>query len=89
VSTAIAQLSDSQLAALTAAVVDSVKMQLVAPQMLDQCEAHRYCGLSRSTWFKLRSADRLPQPVHVEGSGLRWRKSDLDRWMGTLKPRRK
>ncbi|VTR94739.1 unnamed protein product [Gemmata massiliana] len=31
----------------------------------------------------------LPKAVHVEGSGDRWRRADLDKWIERLKPARK
>jgi len=59
-----------------------------APQMFAQDDAISYVGVSRTTWFRLRSTGDIPDPVNIEGSGQRWRKIDLDRYLDGLKPRR-
>lgn len=58
----------------------------VPPLTFTQAEAARYAGLSRSGWFRLKSAGLLPKPVHVPGVGVRYRRSDLERWAERLKP---
>ena len=58
------------------------------PLLLSQPDAWAYLGLPRSTWFRLRSAGKLPSPVNVPSGGLFWRRADLDRWTGNLKPSR-
>jgi predicted DNA-binding transcriptional regulator AlpA len=78
-------ISPDDIKVIAAAVVAATS---VAPQLLDQADAWRYCGLSRSAWFRLRSADQLPGPVNIDRSGLRWRKADLDKWLARLKPKR-
>jgi predicted DNA-binding transcriptional regulator AlpA len=76
--------------ALVAAVVAAVRANVgPLPQLFDQADAMRYVGLPRSTWFRLRSADELPAPVAVPGSGPRWRRADLDKWLAKLKPARR
>jgi predicted DNA-binding transcriptional regulator AlpA len=60
-----------------------------APQTFGQNDAIAYVGLPESTWFRLRSAGEIPEPVEVPGSGPRWRKRDLDKYLDSLKPRRK
>lgn len=76
--------------ALVAAVVAAIREHLgPLPQLFDQADAMRYVGLPRSTWFRLRSADELPAPVSVPGSGPRWRRADLDTWLKKLKPARR
>lgn len=79
-----------EFAALVDAVAQAVADRLAAPaaQTFDQPGAIAYSGLPRSTWFRLRSAGKLPAPVEVEGTGPRWRRSDLDKWLERLKPRR-
>ncbi len=59
------------------------------PQLLDQPSAMNYCGLKRSGWFRVKSAGLLPKPLTIEGSGERWRRADLDRWIAAMRPRRK
>jgi predicted DNA-binding transcriptional regulator AlpA len=57
--------------------------------LVPQSGAWVYLGIPRSTWFRLRSAGKLPDPVNVPGSGLYWRRADLDKWAAGLKPERK
>ncbi len=83
-------LNDQQMAALVAAVVLALKGQLgPTPQSFDQAGAIAYVGIPRSTWFRLRSSGKLPDPRDVPGSGPRWLKRDLDHWLEKLKPRRR
>jgi predicted DNA-binding transcriptional regulator AlpA len=52
---------------------------------VNQPEAQRYCGVSRSQWFRLRSAGHAPKPVRMPGSSRPWwRVRDLDRWLAGL-----
>ena len=59
------------------------------PLLLNQGEAMAYLGLPRSSWFRLRAAGKLPDPVDVPGGALYWRTADLDRWTSRLKPSRR
>jgi predicted DNA-binding transcriptional regulator AlpA len=44
-----------------------------------------YLGLSRSAFFRLRSADKAPRPVVVPGSRRpMYRRVDLDKWVAQL-----
>lgn len=43
-------------------------------------------GISRSAFYRLLAADQAPRPLAVPGSGRVWRVSDLERWVGTMKP---
>lgn len=52
--------------------------------LLDQQNAWEFVGLSRATWFRLRSAGKIPEPVRIAGSSLRWRRSDLEKWVAGL-----
>ncbi len=75
--------------AVKSAVAELVASQATAPALLDQPAAIRYTGLSRSSWYRLKSADLLPTAVAV-GDLLRRRKVDLDQWVSRLgKPRRR
>ncbi len=56
--------------------------------LLSQSEAWNYLGLSRSAWYRLRSAGKVPLPVSVFGAGPHWRRADLDNWVSRLKPAR-
>ncbi len=63
------------------------------PLLLRQSAACEYLGLSRTAWFRLRAAGRLPPPVALPGTAMYWRVADLDRWVDSLnvdtKPRRR
>lgn len=74
-------------AEVKAAVAEAVGTPL--PLLLGQPAAMAYVGLSRSSWFRAKSAGQLPRPVYVEGSGERWRRKDLDAWVERLKPHRR
>jgi predicted DNA-binding transcriptional regulator AlpA len=63
--------------------------QQAKPLLLSQADAWTYLGLPRSTWFRLRSAGKLPEPVAVPGGALYWRRADLDKWTSNLRPSRK
>jgi predicted DNA-binding transcriptional regulator AlpA len=79
-------LTPTLLAAVRAAVAEAVRP---TPALLDQPAAIVFTGLSRSGWFRLKATGKLPAPVHVEGSGERWRTKDLEDWIARMKPRRK
>lgn len=81
--------SKAELSAIVAEAVAAAVKATPAPQLLDQSAAATYCGLARSTWFRLRAEGELPEPVSVAGSGMKWRRADLDKWLARLKPRRK
>lgn len=57
----------------------------VVPLLLSQPAAIKYVGLSRATFFRLRSAGRLPAPVDIEGAGVTYRRSDLEKFVERLR----
>lgn len=59
------------------------------PQLLDADQSAVYCGQSRSNFYRLLAAQKIPQPVRVDGTGPRWRRADLDKWIASLKPGRR
>jgi predicted DNA-binding transcriptional regulator AlpA len=67
---------------------ESAVAAMPVPALLDGVRAMNYLGLSRSGWFRAKSAVGFPRPVRVEGSGLRWRRSDLDEWVSRMRPAR-
>lgn len=75
--------------AILAAVKEAVASVSAVPQLLDGVQARRYVGLSKSAWFRAKSAGLLPRAVFVEGAGDRYRRADLDKFVERLKPRRK
>jgi predicted DNA-binding transcriptional regulator AlpA len=77
--------------ALVDAVADAVVAKLgtvTTPQSMSQPAAWKYIGVSRSAWFRLKSAGLLPKPIALAGAGDRWRRKDLDAWLDRMKPRR-
>ena len=72
--------------AIKAAVAEAIGATV--PQLLDQTAAMRYVGLSKSGWFRAKSAGLLPNPVYIDGSGEKWKRRDLDAWVERLKTRR-
>jgi predicted DNA-binding transcriptional regulator AlpA len=76
------------LDALADAIAARLSERLEPPAMLDQVAAYRYAGLSRSAWFRLRSAGRTPAPVDAGDGVLRWRRADLDHWVERMRPNR-
>jgi predicted DNA-binding transcriptional regulator AlpA len=74
---------------LLAAIKSAVAETIATPHLLDGAQARRYVGLSRSGWFRAASAGVLPKPVFIAGSGDRYRRADLDRFVERLRTRRK
>src|SRR5262245_46100452 len=76
-----------QFEKFVAAVVAAVKAEAKPlPLLLSQPQAIEYLGVSRPTFYRLKSAGKLPKPVQVEGSGLRYRRADLEKYVERLKP---
>ncbi len=46
-------------------------------RLRDVCVA---VGLSRSTVYELVKTGRFPPPIRVATRGVRWRRSDVERW---------
>jgi predicted DNA-binding transcriptional regulator AlpA len=47
--------------------------------LVDAKEAARICGISEASWYRLKSAGKLPLPVRLGGRVL-WRVEELRRW---------
>ena len=82
--TPVRALGREDFARLVAAIAEMVSV----PLLLDGVQARKYLGLSKSGWHRAKSAGLLPDAVHVEGSGDRFRRADLDALVERLKPRR-
>jgi predicted DNA-binding transcriptional regulator AlpA len=50
-------------------------------ELLSADEAATFCGMSRASWDRLRSADKVPAPVRPGGGLIRWRRADLVQWI--------
>ncbi len=59
------------------------------PLLLDQEGAWSLLGLSRTTFFALKSAGKLPAPVELPAGGIMYRRADLERWAEKLKTSRR
>ena len=46
-------------------------------------------GVTRSAWFRMRSADQTPAPVAMPGRRTLYRIADLLRWIDNLGPARR
>ena len=53
---------------------------LVAPLLIPDTEAASLAGVSRATWHRLRAAGKLPPQIKL-GRSVRWRRSDVLRWI--------
>jgi predicted DNA-binding transcriptional regulator AlpA len=51
----------------------------IEPLLVAAAEAARLCGVSEASWYRLRSAGKLPSPVKLGGRVL-WRVAELRRW---------
>ena len=49
-------------------------------RLVEAAEAARICGISRTLWYTLKAAGRVPTPVHL-GRRVLWRVDELHRWM--------
>ena len=57
-------------------------------QLLTATEAANYCRLSKRSWFRLSSCQKIPAPVRIGGS-VRWRLSDIELFIKLNCPDRK
>jgi len=55
--------------------------------LLSASEAARLCGVSRSLWWGLHSAGKIPLPVKLSGRTL-WRCDELRAWVAAGCPSR-
>jgi predicted DNA-binding transcriptional regulator AlpA len=51
----------------------------LAPLLVDDSAAAALCGFSKATWYRLKSAGKVPAPVRL-GGRLLWRVRDLGLW---------
>jgi predicted DNA-binding transcriptional regulator AlpA len=60
----------------------------VEPLLVPAPEAARLCGVSEASWYRLRSAGKVPAPVRLGGRVL-WRvEEDLRAWIAAGCPSR-
>lgn len=53
----------------------------VAALTLDAAGAAELLGVSRSTFWKLYSEGRTPEPLRLSGRVVRWRREELGAWV--------
>ncbi|MCH8851419.1 MAG: AlpA family phage regulatory protein [Planctomycetes bacterium] len=58
------------------------------PLALSAPDAARLCGVSRSQWWKLHSAGKIPLPVRLGTRAPRWRVDELREWLAAGCPDR-
>lgn len=85
---------DNLAAVLVAAIAEGfgyVRDQFGGPValLLDAEAAAELTGLSRSNFYRLVGSGKLPGPVEIPGSGPKWRRADLERWVANLPARRR
>jgi len=52
----------------------------VVPALLSAKTAAEYCGISRASWWKMKTSGRCPAPIRL-GRRLLWRRVELDQWI--------
>ncbi len=87
----VPELGSSALAALVTAVKDAVAEAISKPLPLtfNQPDAIAYVGISRSAWFRLKSAGLLPPSIRLEGCAECWRRADLNKFIEQQKGKRR
>jgi len=56
-----------------------------APLFIAQEAAPGFLGVSRAAFFRLKASKALPLPVVIQGTEVKYRRSDLERWATKLK----
>ena len=57
--------------------------------LVDHAEAARMRDIPVASWDRLNAAGKTPRPIRLGGGRLRWRRSDLESWIGHGCPDRK
>jgi predicted DNA-binding transcriptional regulator AlpA len=50
------------------------------PLVVEAADAARLCGVSRTSWYSLRAAGKIPRPVRL-GRRVLWRVAELEDWV--------
>lgn len=58
------------------------------PVLIDARRAAELIHVSPATWFRMVAAGRTPAPIHLSPGCVRYRLSDLTRWIEAGCPRR-
>jgi predicted DNA-binding transcriptional regulator AlpA len=62
--------------------------QVIEALLVPAPEAARLCGISEASWYRLKSASKLPLPVRLGGRVL-WRVDELRAWIAAGCPDRR
>jgi len=62
--------------------------RVVEPEALPAAAAARLLGISRSQFFKLHSAGKIPMPVYLTPRCPRWLRAELLAWLAAACPDR-
>lgn len=57
----------------------------MAERLLRLREIATRVGMSKATIYRKMARGEFPRPVSVGSQSVRWRESDLDGWMASLK----
>jgi predicted DNA-binding transcriptional regulator AlpA len=69
-------------------VATGVDAPTVTPAAVAAAGAGRFCGVSRSQWWKLHSTGKVPLPVYLGSKAPRWRVDELRAWLAAGCPNR-
>lgn len=58
----------------------------VPERLLKLPEVLRRCGIGRSLLYKLMEAEGFPASVRVAANAVRWRESEVERWIAARPP---
>lgn len=59
---------------------DGAENAACLPELLTTEQAHGFCGMSKSAWYKAQSSGKIPPPVRI-GTVVRWRREELRDWI--------
>ena len=49
--------------------------------LLDRPQVEAFCGLSKSSLYRLMALGQFPRPVRIGQRAVRWREEDLAKWL--------
>ena len=50
-------------------------------RMLRREEVQSWCGLSRTTIYRLMRAGQFPEPIKIGPRAVRWPESEIEKWL--------
>lgn len=64
-------------------MTDSPAISSSTPLLIDARDAARLLGVSRSTFWAMLSAGRIPTPVFRAGRVVRWDRREIEQWVSS------